>query len=59
MIKRGIVKMFIDLLRWSVRTIFLVTTIFISLFICWFCYWFLAFLKQWCENSIFSEPWGW
>ena len=30
MIKRGIVKTLIDLLRWSVRTIFLVATIFIG-----------------------------
>ncbi len=57
--KRGIVKKFIDLLRWPFRAIFLATTIFISLFIYWFCYWFLAFLKQWCENRIFSEPWCW
>ena len=57
MVKRGIVKIVIDLLRWSVRGIFLITTIFVSLFVCWFVCHVLIQLIDLCSNTIFSEPW--
>ena len=57
MVNRGIVRIFIDLLRWSVRAIFLVATIFISLFICWFCYWFLVFLFSNSSQTVIILVW--
>ncbi len=57
MIKRGIVKTIIDLLRYSVRSIFLVTMIFLALFICWFCFHFLLQLMDFCMFHYFSEKW--
>ena len=57
-IRRGIIRTFIDLLRWSTRVISLVTLIFIALWICWFTYHFLVFLRDYCDITIFSAPWG-
>jgi len=57
MIKKPLIKTLLDLLRWSVRGIMLVTAIFVSLFICWFVYQFCTYLKDWCEHTIFDGCW--
>jgi uncharacterized membrane protein len=57
MIKKSIVKVGIDLLRWSARAFYLITAIFIAFFVCWFVFQFLGHLMDWCENTIFSGPW--
>ncbi len=57
MINRSIAKIALDLMRNSARAIYLISSIFIAIFVCWFCFWFLVFLSQWCKDNVFNEPW--
>ena len=58
MIKRGIIKIGIDLIRNSARGIMLISTVLLAFFLCWFIFHFLARLMEYCENTIFSQSWG-
>ncbi|MBN2589154.1 MAG: hypothetical protein JXA96_04790 [Sedimentisphaerales bacterium] len=57
MIKKRFITLILDLLRNSVRTIFLATSIMIALFISWFVFNFLTYLMQWLNSTLFSKPW--
>ncbi|KKR96377.1 MAG: hypothetical protein UU48_C0032G0001 [Candidatus Uhrbacteria bacterium GW2011_GWF2_41_16] len=57
MIKKSLAKFIIDLLRWSIRGIFLVTLIFVASFVCWFAFQFLVHMADFCRHTIFQDNW--
>lgn len=58
MIRKKFINLIIDMMRNSVRTVFLITTIALSLFVLWFVIKFLSHFMELLNSTIFSGSWG-